>query len=335
MKRLLESVYGSHLYGTNTPTSDRDYKVIYLPDFDDVLLGKRLQTFKMRHDADGMPVADSMPMPDNGVEVEHVPFQTFCRDFMNGQTYALEVAFARLGQHDTPEWLPELVDQFLTCNVSSMAGFAMKQTFDYVHRGVRLEKARALLSLLDHLQHNRGSFTHVPLDKELRLDHTTDGGQKVLYFLASGAKLELGTTVNNGKEMETLKLNGRDYLETTTVAHLWTAVKKLVDSYGHRTQAAAEMEVDRKSLMHAVRVYGQALELLTTGKMVFPNPEAALLLRVKEELPLEQVKEMLLSLETQLEEAQRDSDLLPAKTPQMETSFDAWLVDWLRKLYKL
>ena len=335
MKELFKVTYGSHLYGTSTPTSDLDEKVVYLPALEDVLLGRKLKTFKTRVDADGKPVSDTAQMPDGGVEVEYVPFQTFCRDFLNGQTYALESAFAHLNGPAPLEWMRELVEKFTTCNVSSMAGFAMKQTFDYVHRGVRLEKARALLALLDHLQHNRGSFTHVPLDKELRLDHTTDGGQKVLYFLASGAGLELGTTVNNGKEMETLKLNGRDYLETTTVGHLWTAVKKLVDSYGHRTQAAAEMEVDRKSLMHAVRVYQQALELLQTGKMVFPRPNAAELLEVKVSRPLEEVKQQLLALEKELEAAMETAKVLPSKTPELEAQFEEWLLEELRWKYRL
>ena len=337
MKDLLKTPYGSHLYGTNTPTSDLDFKVVYLPDFDDVLLGKKLQTFKLRFDAEGLPVSDSMTMPDNGVETEYVPFQTFCRDFLNGQTYALEVAFSCVNRMNTAPWLYELIDQFLTCNVSSMAGFAMKQTFDYVHRGVRFEKAR---KLLEELQLVRGVREATGLTS--RLDTPTsfmrDGEvvmTTILDQLAAVCELELGETFNNGRTMRTLKLNGRDYLETTTLEHLQTAVQKLVDSYGHRSQAAAVAEVDRKSLMHAVRVYGQALELLRTGKLVFPNPEAALLLRVKGELPLETVKEMLLNLKKQLEEEMARSTLLPAKTAEMERSFDAWLVDWLRKLYKL
>lgn len=208
---------------------------------------------------------------------------------------------------------------------------------DYVHRGVRLEKARALLAALEHLQHNRGAFTHVPLDKELRLDHTVESrsSHKVLHFLAKQAGLDLGTTVNNGKEMETLKLNGRDYLETTTVGHLWTAVKKLVDSYGHRTQAAAEMEVDRKSLMHAVRVYQQALELVQTGKMVFPRSNAAELLEVKTTRPLEEVKTLLLSLEASLEKAMETAKVLPAKTPELEAELERWLLEELRFRYGL
>ena len=40
VNELLRTVYGSHLYGTSTPSSDFDYKVVYLPPLEDVLLGK-------------------------------------------------------------------------------------------------------------------------------------------------------------------------------------------------------------------------------------------------------------------------------------------------------
>lgn len=40
MKIIMETVFGSHLYGLNTPTSDKDYKGIFLPHPRDILLGK-------------------------------------------------------------------------------------------------------------------------------------------------------------------------------------------------------------------------------------------------------------------------------------------------------
>lgn len=329
--------YGSHLYGTNTPTSDYDFKTVYLPPLEDVLLGRKLRTFKTRVDAEGNPVSDTEQMPDGGVEMEYVPFQTFCRDFLNGQTYALECAFAWLQSPERETWLEELVTRFTTCNVYSMASFARKQTMDYVHRGVRLEKARKLLDGIDTLLRDEkdGFFADVTDGRPLRLDHVK--GTKVLHVLARHAGLDLGTTVNNGRTMETLKLNGRDYLETTTLSHLHTAVEKLVDSYGHRSQAAAEAEVDRKSLMHAVRVYEQCLELLRHGRLTFPRPEVerARLLRVKTTMPLEEAKQYLLKLEEELDEAQATSVMLPAKTPEMETAFDTWLLEWLRVMYQL
>jgi len=341
MRNLLKTVYGSHLYGTNTPTSDYDYKVVYLPAFEDVLLGRKLRTFKERVDAEGRPVADNAVMPDNGVETEFVPFQTFCTDYLNGQTYALEIVQFQLCQATYPVWVKELAANFTTCNVSSMAGFAMKQTFDYVHRGQRLAAAERLLKELKRVH---DFYTAADRSLTVRLDtpvaYASDEGatvqETVLDGLARECQLELGTTVNNGRTMRTLKLNGRDYLETTTVQHLQTAVEKLVASYGHRSTAAKENEVDLKSLSHAVRVYEQCVELLTVGKMVFPRFERAYLLNVKKgNVPLEEVKARLLELEERVAQLQATSSLLPEKTPALQARFDEWLLGKLRELYDL
>lgn len=336
MKELFTCQYGSHLYGTNTPTSDVDNKVVYLPTLDDMLLGKKQEIFKVRVDAGGCPVPDHAQMPDGGVETEYIPFQRFCRDFLNGQTYALEVAFAMVAKEQHPTWLDDLVLQFLTCNVSSMVGFAMKQTFDYVHRGVRLQKAKALLVIVDQLldQGAAGMLKRFTGDKPARLD-TVVMGQKLLHVVAGGGRAELGVTVNNGKEMETIKLNGREYLETTTLLDFHRTLVKLVDSYGHRSVAAGQQEVDRKSLMHAVRVYEQSLELLLTGKIGFPRHNADELLLIKTVAPLEDVKQLLLELEERIEVAQRDSKLLPEKTEELQLHFDQWLLGETRKMYGL
>lgn len=39
MNKIVELEFGSHLYGTSTPNSDRDYKAIYIPEAIDILLG--------------------------------------------------------------------------------------------------------------------------------------------------------------------------------------------------------------------------------------------------------------------------------------------------------
>lgn len=40
VNKIVEMAHGSHLYGLETENSDMDYKGIYLPKLDDVLLGK-------------------------------------------------------------------------------------------------------------------------------------------------------------------------------------------------------------------------------------------------------------------------------------------------------
>lgn len=40
MNLIVQMVFGSHLYGTDTPKSDTDYKGIFLPTKEQVFLGK-------------------------------------------------------------------------------------------------------------------------------------------------------------------------------------------------------------------------------------------------------------------------------------------------------
>ncbi len=41
MKTLVRMQFGSHVYGTNVPTSDHDFKAIHLPEGRDILLQRR------------------------------------------------------------------------------------------------------------------------------------------------------------------------------------------------------------------------------------------------------------------------------------------------------
>lgn len=44
MNKILEMKFGSHLYGTNTPNSDLDYKAIYLPTAREIILDFEILT---------------------------------------------------------------------------------------------------------------------------------------------------------------------------------------------------------------------------------------------------------------------------------------------------
>ncbi len=326
MYALLTCSYGSHLYGTNTPTSDIDNKVVYLPSMEDMLVGKRLVAHKERFDASGKRITDdTAKMPNNGVETEFIPVQVFCRDFLGGQTYALELAYALVDREGAPNWLINLVRKFANKNVSAMTGFAKKQTFDYIHRGTRLNLARKLHDVLTHYIQKYGDGT--------RLD-STEGDFTLLELIATEVGLKTGTSENNGRTFKTLILNGRDYLCTTNLTHLRIAVSKLVDSYGGRSVDAAEKQVDPKSLMHAVRVFQQSKELLTEGVISFPRPNVKELLDIKQLVtPLEETKAKLLALEAEVLQLEADCTILPMVTDEMRADFDVWLLATLKSLY--
>lgn len=340
-KELFRVTYGSKLYGTSTPSSDTDLKAVYLPTADSLLLGHKPLIYKTRVDKDGVKVPDDSTMPADGVETEFFPFQTFVRDFVQGQTYAVEVAFAFLNQEDAdPELkslITELVDKFTTSEVSSMVGFAMKQTFDYVRRGERLNAARNVMAAVakvnvemsvEKARGQTGSEAPVRLD-------TPIFDTKVLDYIANESGLKIGQTLNNDRVMRTLELNGRSYLETSALEHFATAVKKLIGSYGERTNDASEKSVDYKSLSHAIRVYQQSIELLDTGRLTFPRPNAAYLLSVKEgKEDLEQVKVVLRELDDEVQ-TKIAASTIQRKTDAVVEAAEQWLLVKLRGMYHL
>ena len=356
---LVAITYGSHLYGTSTPSSDHDFKVVTLPAYRDLILSKSLRTERFRFDALGMPVGDHSTMPANGYEAEHTPVQKFVHDYLGGQAYAVELVYAvRQGFHvkhlgrqhaavdeairfrQFERLCNTLATEFTHQNVNGMVGFAVKQTFDYVRRGERLNTAREVLKWTKEVQRAWASEQHLggaaqPGKQEIcRLDSPMPGtGGSVLLFLATMAKVEVGSTVNKDKGLLTLKLNGRDYLETTAVTHFKVAVEKLIEQYGDRSTKAAETDVDWKSLSHAVRVYQQVLELLENNVITFPRPNADELLKIRQAgYSLETVKDLLRGLDDEVLESVAASTL-PVVDDAFRRRADDYLYAWLNGLY--
>jgi len=340
---LFTCVYGSRLYGTSTPTSDTDLKSVYLPPIDDLLLTKRQVAFKTRVDERGDPVPDGLSMPDNGVENEFIPFQTFVRDFVNGQTYAVEIAYAILKDGPSaPDKLSvfeyntvvDMINKFGNNEVYSMVGFAMKQTFDYVRRGERLNEVVNVSQIIDAVVNEK-----VWVDDDtfvLRLDTASRyQGKSLLDVISERSGLPIGEVTNNNRKLRTLEMGGRSYSETTTIAHLLTQLDKLIKQYGVRSTAAADTDVDFKSLSHAVRVYQQAIENLDHGKVTFPRPNAVQLLEIKEgRADLEKVKDLLRELDVEVQ-VKMVTSTQRKKTPELVEQSEQWLLEVLRVLYCL
>ena len=357
--------YGSHLYGTNSETSDHDFKAVYLPDLNDLILAKTPRVHRYRYDAEGNTISDSATMPANGYEAEHTPIQKFIHDFLGGQAYAVETVFgvvqgAHLKHRPEPgapgsrRWCAFealchiLAKNYIHRNVNGMVGFAVKQTFDYVRRGERLNSAKHVLKVLQNaLKHYRETaderFNKFDVNK-IRLDTVSHyihpvshfvEAQTLLDYVARETGLELGSTTNNNKKMRTLKLNGREYLETTTLPHLINAVEKLCDQYGERSSRASEVDVDWKSLSHAVRVYQQVIELLQTGFITFPRPNAKFLLDVKKgKHDIEDIKRLLGKLDDRVTDLLKESTL-----PEVDDAFrknveNNVLLPFLKALYE-
>lgn len=102
--KLFSVMFGSRLYGTQTPTSDVDWKHIVLPSLDHLLLGRGVDN-KVKKTNNVKNVRNGA----DDVDEEFIPIQVFAKHFMEGQTYAIELAFAIEGNHASQQlWYYDL-----------------------------------------------------------------------------------------------------------------------------------------------------------------------------------------------------------------------------------
>lgn len=323
MRKLAKIPTGSHLYGTATASSDFDFKVIYLPELSDIVLGKRAEIFKDR------PVKENECMPAGEVETEYVPLQRFAYDFFSGQAWAIECAFAMLDPaanniefYDSAEkklgqFVRELVKRYLTKELNAMVSYAIRQSQLY---GVKAERLNALERLSEVL-------LTVENPANVRLSEIKD---KLNLVLSS----EIAFTVIKGTNpahlnQPALKVNNREYPLTSSVLYLNQQLDKVRARYGERVKNARGEEIDWKALAHAVRVVSQAVDLLKTHNLKFPLANSQLLLDIRQEkLSFDESIAIFTRLNTELEELSKSTSLQP-RTEELKNRFETWLSNWL------
>lgn len=336
MKKLFTCLYGSRLYGTQTPTSDLDVKHVYLPSLDDLLLGKKLQnTVNQTNKA-----ANTRNSKDDTDE-EFIPLHVFARDFLGGQTYALELAFALEGTHagqildqqhgaQFSELVTHLRENFLTRNINAMMGYVVNQATMYSFKGERLNAVREVQELLLRVPDPEARVKDVwDLSPEFVAGAQDLAGKFPKYFKVT--EYDIG----NGRMAPAFKLLETTLPFSSRVGHSIGVINALESKYGTRADAASQTNVDWKATMHALRILDEGLMLLNHHKLEFPfnQMQVGKLLKIKHgEVAIESIREELDSKLEQLKNLEKVSSL-PDRTPELTQKLDAFLLQHLRKFY--
>jgi hypothetical protein len=269
---ILRIKFGSHLYGTATPTSDLDFKSIFVPTARDILLGRVKGSISTKR-----PKAEGEKNYAGEVDEEAYSLQRFLGLVAEGQTVAMDVLFAPDWAHVEPaalEW-QEIVanrDRLLTRKSSAFIGYARTQANKYGIKGSRVAAARAVLAALNVGYEEHGSIAKLSLMGE--------GLEKLFHGVEFVSFIDVPTP--SGIDVRHLEVCGRKLPYTASIKNCRDVVQRLVDEYGPRAlQAECQQGVDWKALSHAVRVATQAVELLTTGHVTFPSPNADHIMAIK------------------------------------------------------
>lgn len=332
---MMKCVYGSKLYGTDGPSSDTDYKTVFLPDFKDIILGRQLRT-KQRSTS-----TDKAKNNCDDVDEQFVPLQTFAREFFEGQTYALELAmFIAHNQQTKPvfgleyldpifeQFVDVLVKRFLHRDVKAMIGYAWNQAQKYQLKGRRF---KALETLKDYLANWRSKNPDAERVGSFLSAAKLDG-----FFEMNKYFDEDHVSVNN-TTLPVMRVMDKLVLSTVKLEELETIVNTLLKQYGFRSKASVVADVDSKSLYHALRVALQARDLLRNGYFNIPysDDQRKLLLAVKNgELKIEFVTNMLSDIVDELDVVCIHSPL-QEKTEELRNEFEDFLFEWLLDFYDL
>jgi len=300
-RTLVRMQFGSHVYGTNVPTSDLDFKAVHIPAAADILLQR------VRPSISTAPKkAEGQKNGPDDVDFESFALQKFMSMLLEGQTVALSMLYTpeRWYLEQSPEWdfIRNNRDRWLHRSVSAFAGYCRQQANKYGIRGSRVAASRAVLTWAEQMLVVHGTQArlrdHWPQVEEMAargLEHVA---------IVSG-------THADDRPVRFLEVCNRKVQEHATFKEAYSMAKRIFDEYGHRALLAETNQgVDWKACMHAVRVSREAEELLLHRTITYPRPEAELLLAIRQgRLPYKEVAEMLESGLDRLEQCHRISTL--------------------------
>lgn len=273
MRNILTIKFGSHLYGTSTPASDVDYKSVFIPSARDIIL-QRVKGTVTTHRQKAIGEKNYA----GEVDIESHSLQRFLQLAADGQTVALDVLFSpdwAMVEPCADEWREIMAHRhrLLTKKSASFVGYVRTQSNKYGIKGSRVAAARGALELLTAAIEVHGTTAKLEV---------VDG--LVTSFVKSHEFTTLMPIENTGTKTIVMhwEVCGRKMPYAASIKNAWGIMKAMVDEYGKRAlMAETQQGVDWKALSHAVRIGTQALELLETGNITFPLPNAQHVIDIK------------------------------------------------------
>jgi hypothetical protein len=263
MKTIVKLMFGSHLYGTNTPDSDQDFKGVFLPSKEQILLGKIPKSID-----ESTKKENQLKNTSKDVDFETYSLHYFIYLACEGETVALDMLHAPDNMIIEKSHIWNLIvaerERFYTKNLKAFVGYARRQASKYGIKGSRLNDAQ---KVLDALKRVNDSTNRCRL-----LD--------IWPILPTGEHIFKHPPNENGERM--YEVCGRKIGEKVTLQYAQETVKRFVDNYGERARKAADNEgIDWKAVSHACRAAYQVKQILLENTIVFPLKEAKFLKSVK------------------------------------------------------
>lgn len=276
VKLLYLCDFGSTLFGTNSETSDRDYKGIFLPSKRNLLLGNKQNHLSFT-------TGDKKQKNSSeDVDIELWGLHNFLSMVERGETGAIDLLFSQ-SKSDSVHFLDDRFKHVLdnatrlfdATDARAFVGYALHQAMRYGVKGARLNVVRNILEFLNGLDEK---YYETP--KQYVLANFMD---EILEKCEDADFCKRVSIVGpNGQSCDALSVLGSTHFTDTCILEFRKRMNVRYARYGDRTKRAAEDGgVDYKAVSHAIRVISELKEILLTGTLKFPLSECASIKKIK------------------------------------------------------
>jgi hypothetical protein len=271
--------FGSHLYGTDTPESDEDYKGIFLPSKKSCFLQNCPKSINLNTGD------DKSKNSSKDVDLQLWSLQYFLQLLGKGEVNALDLAYSFTNTKmivDQSEgrprqaiifrrkFFPNVRKFFNIADCNAFVGYAIGQAKKYGIKGSRLGKIKMVLMYVDGYLSGHNASNPIPTLGSIIHNIDKHYHDSSYCFIKE----------HNG--LKFLVLCGRMHQETITLEEFQHRLKIHVEQYGQRAELARQNKgLDFKALSHAVRCLDQMKELIETGRIAFPLKTAEKLKQIK------------------------------------------------------
>lgn len=265
----MKCLFGSHLYKLDTPASDKDYKGIYMPSLDSLLMNTYAKTYS---DSTGNNHSKNTNQ-DTDIDIYSLPY--FLELACKGETVTIDMLHGDNTVEDNNlskiwSFLKQNRTMFYTKDMRSYVGYARKQAAKYGVKGSRMQAVETVINFLKNSFNPEQLETTKIRDVALRLPHNE--------------YVDMVTTHDNRNGSLTFyEVCTKQFQDTLTLSSLLQSCERIYNTYGDRAKMAKlDMSVDWKAISHALRASYQVKGILKDGDFEYPLPQTQFLLDVKQ-----------------------------------------------------
>jgi hypothetical protein len=253
MKILAETLFGSHLYGLATESSDKDYKGVILPTSREILLGN------CSYHVDKSTSNQNTKNISSDIDRSYYTLSYFINLALKGETVAIDMLHGDpsflIHTSDVWEFVVENKHRFFTKSMKSYVGYCRKQAARYGVKGSRVGELEKIIGFLENQTGVVGELEFPDTEFGRWVDYK---GNR--YYEFAGSKFQ----------------------DNLKIGYMLDTLNKIYGNYGERSKLAKEnLGVDWKAISHGIRAGYQARDIFLKGGFEYPLKETNFLMDVK------------------------------------------------------